>query len=223
MPDTVTPLCSPAQLQAGAFADLTRSFSAQALGDICTEATRWCETEVGRRLAPFTGLTEIHRAEGIDSDEQSAVMGGIPMDIYGSLGASYASALGGVGDMVRHTWLNEHAPHYGSYWAYANVTISVYRSIGGNQTVPLLLGPDPGTGHVWFRLGTFIPIGSIIQATYDGGYATVPADLVRAAKYAAAAICVRELDPIAAAGHGHDAGGLEELAASAVAPYARGD
>lgn len=223
MPDSVSPLCSAAQLQEGAFADLTRSFSTQALNDIVVEATRWCETECGRRLAPFTGLTEIHRAEGIDPDEQSAVMGGIPMDIYGSLGASYASALGGVGDMVRHVWLNEHAPHYSSYWTYANVTITVYRSIGGDQVVPLLLGPDPATGHTWFRLGTFIPLGSIIQAQYDGGYQTVPADLVRAAKYAAAAICVHELDPISAAGHGHDAGSLEELAVSSLAPYARSD
>lgn len=224
MPDTVSPLCSVAQLQEGAFADLTRSFSAQALSDIVIEATRWCETECQRRLAPFTGLTEIHRAEGIDPDEQSAVMGGIPMDIYGSLGASYASALGGVGDMVRHLWLNEHAPVFSEKWQYANVSITVYRSIGGSQVVPLLTGPDPGTGHVWFRLGTFIPLGSILQATYDGGYpsSNTPADLVRAAKFKAAALCCDELDPLQAT-HGHDAGSLEEKAASALAPYARGD
>lgn len=223
MSDTVSPICSSAQLQSGAFADLTRSFSVQALDDICVEATRWCETEVGRRLAPFTGMTEIHRAEGIDPDELSAVNSGVPMDIYGALGTSYAQAIGYSGDLVRHVWLNEHAPHYAEKWLYANVQITVVRSIGGTQQIAVLDGPDPATGHVWFRLGSFIPVGSLLRATYDGGYSAYPADLVRAAKYAAAAICVHELDPIAAAGHGHDAGSLEELASSALAPYARGD
>ncbi|GAC1540617.1 MAG: hypothetical protein NVS3B12_27670 [Acidimicrobiales bacterium] len=217
--DNPVPLVSPSQLQEGAFADLTRAFSNQALNDICIEASRACETETDRRLMPFT-ITETHRAEGIDPDEYASVNGGVPMDILGVLGSSYASALGATGDWVRHFWLNEHGARYPEYWTYSNVSITLFRSIGGSQPANILLGPQVDTGEVWFRLGTFLPIGSRITCTYSGGYTTVPADLVRAAKYMAAALCARELDPMQSQ-HGHSPDGLEELAASWLSVYAR--
>lgn len=221
MADSPIPLVSVAQLQSGAFADLTKAFNPQTLQDICIEASRACETETERRLMPFT-TTETHRAEGIDPDEFASITGGVPMDIFGVLGASYATALGSAGDFVRHFWVHEHAARYQEFWAYSGVTITLFRSVGGSSVANVLMGPTE-TGEVWFRLGTFLPIGSRIQATYSGGYSTIPGDLVRAAKYMAAAICARELDPMQAASHGHDAGNLEELAVSWLQPYTRSD
>lgn len=217
--DNPVPLVSVSSLQEGAFADLTRSFSTQALQDICVEASRACETETGRRFMPFT-ITETHRAEGVDPDEYASVNGGVPMDILGTLGASYATAMGSTGEWVRHCWLHEHAPVYQEMWAYSNVSVTLFRSIGGSQPANILRGPTSDTGHIWFRLGTFLPIGSQIEVTYSGGYATIPADLVRAAKYMAAAICARELDPMQSQ-HGHSPDGLEELATSWLSVYAR--
>lgn len=63
---------------------------------------------------------------------------------------------------------------------------------------------EPDTGHVRFQLGTFVPPGTTIRVTYNGGYATVPADLVQACKTMAASIAVRELNPMQHGGHDPD-------------------
>lgn len=197
MADSVVPLCSAAQFTAGAFGDLVSDYSSGALNDILAEATRLCEDETGRRLAPFTGITQTYRATGIDPDEYSD-NANLPMDLQGTLGASYASALN-ASPLVRHMWLQEYAPRYEDMWAYSDVSITVVRSYGGTQELAqanILGGPEPDTGHIWFQLGMFIPVGSRLVATYSGGYTvTVPASLVRACKYMAAWLVVRELDP----------------------------
>jgi hypothetical protein len=212
-------LCSPADLQTGAFADLVTAFSDQALNDICAEATRACETEVGRRLVTFT-LSESHRAEGIDVDELGVLGSGIPLDLTATLGASYAASLGGGFNLVRRIWLNEHAPLYPDMWSYSNVSITATTSVGGTNVLSKpLAGPLPDTGLVWFQLGTFLPPGTLVVATYSGGYTTIPADLRRAAKYMAAAICVKELDPQASTGH--NAGDLVADAVAWLSPYMR--
>ena len=72
--DTPTPLATSAQMKEGAFADLVRSFDDPALDQLMVEATRACETECSRRLAPFT-MTESHRAEGIDPEGTKASEG----------------------------------------------------------------------------------------------------------------------------------------------------
>lgn len=214
-----TLLCAPQDLQTGAFADLTASFSDQALADICAEATRACETEVGRRLVSFT-LTESHRAEGIDVDELGVLGSGIPLDLTATLGASYAASLGGGFNLVRRIWLNEHAPLYPDMWAYSGVTIVATTSVGGTNNVgPALAGPLADSGLVWFQLGTFLPPGTLVRATYSGGYTTIPADLRRAAKYMAASICVKELDPQASTGH--NAADLIQDAVAWLSPYQR--
>jgi hypothetical protein len=219
--DNPVPLCTVPELQQGAFADLVKSFPPDALEQIVVEATRACETETHRRLAPFT-LTESHRAGGIDPDEYDAVMGGIPLDQTASLSQSYAASLGNAGSMVRHVWLNEYAPMFPEMWEYGpDITVQVTRSIGGTQSVRVLSGPEPDSGHVWFAIGEFIPLASMLRVTYSGGYSTVPADLRRACKYMAAAICVRELDPIHGPETAHDAGNLEELAGAWLLPYGR--
>lgn len=219
MLDQPIPLASVGQFKSGAFADLATAYEGGSLSDIMLEATRACETETGRRLVPFT-LTESHRADGIDPDEYTDATN-LPMDIIGASGSSYAQSLG-ANTLVRHCWLNEYAPHYPDLWTYSDVSIAVTRSIGGTQTFTNAnyKGPDPDTGHVLFNLGQFIPIGSWLYVTYSGGYTTIPADLVRACKWMAAAIVCREIDPMGSS-HGHSAAELEGLAVAWLSPYMR--
>jgi hypothetical protein len=200
MADAPTPLCSVAQFEGGAFADLAAGYTqstGQPLSDILVEATRACESECGgRRLAPFT-VTETHRAGAIDPDEYSD-QSNLPMDIQSTLGASYARAIG-ASSLVRHVWVDQTAPLYQDLWAYSNVSVKVIRSYGGTQNLQptqILNGPEPDTGHLWFQLGLFLPIGSRVQVTYGGGYTVaIPGDLVRACKLMAAWMIVTELNP----------------------------
>jgi hypothetical protein len=207
MPDTGTPLCTYAQFTTGPFQDLvsdTGLWTEDVVNEFLLEATRQCEDEIDRRLTAFT-VTETHRAEGIDPDEYGGTGAGIPMSIQDTLGSSYAQALGAI-DMVRHVWLDEKAPKYPDMWQYSDFSCQIIRSYGGTQDVPLtqiLNGPEPDTGHVWFQLGLFLPVGSRIAITYTAGYNPVPASLVRACKFMCAENIVRELDPDAT-GHNPD-------------------
>jgi hypothetical protein len=220
--DTVAPLATSAQMTEGAFADLARAFSPQALDEVMVEATRACEGECSRRLAPFTGLTETHRLSGVDPDEY-ADSANLPLDLAGTLGRSYAASLG-TSSLVRHLWLEQYATLYPDLWSYSDLSITVTRSYGGSEHMSVgaggFVGPDPDTGHVWFTVGKWLPVGSFARATYSGGYRVIPADLSRAAKYFAAAILCRELAPLQA-NHGHDPDQLEALAVSWLSPYAR--
>jgi hypothetical protein len=60
--DSPVPLASSADMQGGQFADLVRDYSAGDFDQLMIEATRVCEGIAGRRLAPFTGVPETHRA-----------------------------------------------------------------------------------------------------------------------------------------------------------------
>ena len=220
MADTPTPLCSVAQFSEGPFGDLVRSYSSQAQQDLMLQATRACETECGRRLVPFTGITETHRLDGMDPDEYVDTAN-LPLDIQGALGASYARALS-ASTLVRHLWLDQYAPNYPEYWTYSDITLTVVRSYGGSEifTTNQYVGPEVDSGHVWFNLGSFIPIGSLGRITYSGGYNTIPADLVRACQYMAASIAVSELDPDTGTS-GHDSNALEAKAVSWLTAYGR--
>lgn len=219
--DSPVPLASSADMQSGQFADLVRDYNAPDLDQIMIEATREAEGICGRRLAPFTQLPESHRATGIDPDEY-ADSANLPMDIQGTLGRSYAMALG-ASSLVRHCWLNEYAPRHAEMWQYSNLNISVVRSYGGTQQVSAaqLLSTDSDTGHVFFQLGLFVPIGTNIRISYDGGYQTIPADLVRAGKLLAAVIVLAEIDP-AGTQFGHDPGALRAQAEKILGNYMRG-
>ncbi|MDI5965722.1 hypothetical protein [Streptantibioticus silvisoli] len=219
--DAPVPLATSDQMQQGQFADLVRDYSSDALDQLMIEATRECEGTCGRRLAPFTQLPESHRAEGIDPDEY-ADSSNLPMDIQGTLGRSYADSLG-ASSLVRHVWLNETAPRYADLWSYDNLNVSLVRSYGGTETVTAgqLLSTDSDTGHVFFQLGLYLPIGTNIRITYDGGYKTIPADLVRACKLVAAVNALAEIDP-AGAQFGHDPGALSDRAEKILANYQRG-
>jgi hypothetical protein len=195
VPDSGVPLCSYAQFTAGPFGDIVADVDQVEVTSWLVEGTRMVEDEVGRRLAPFT-VTETHRADGIDPDEYADATN-LPMDIKSTLGASYAQAIGAQ-DLVRHCWLDEKASRYPDMWQYSDVSISIIRSYGGTQLVPdaqILNGPEPDTGHVWFQLGIFLPVGSRIQVTYTGGYNPSPASLVRANKFMTAYLVISELNP----------------------------
>jgi hypothetical protein len=198
--DSPIPLCSAVQFSTGAFADLAKYYTDQTeqpLDDILVEATRACESECGgRRLAPFT-VTETHRASMIDPDEYSD-QSNLPMDIQSTLGASYAQAIG-ASSLVRHVYVDQYAPLYQDLWTYSGVSVEIIRSYGGTQNLQpaqILSGPEPDTGHLWFQLGLFLPIGSRVQVTYSGGYTVaIPGDLVRAAKFMTAWMIICELNP----------------------------
>lgn len=217
--DSPVPLASASDMAAGQFADLVRDYSADALAQLMIESTRQCEGIAGRRLAPFTGVPESHRATGIDPDELSG-SGAMPMDLAGTVGQSYANALGSTGDQVRHVWLSEYAPRYPEMWTYSNLQVTLIRSYGGSQTVTAasLIGAENDSGHVWFTLGTYLPLGSLIRVVYDGGYSTVPADLGRACKLLAASLVLGEIDP-AGTQFAHDRGVLTAQAEAILCNY----
>lgn len=216
--DSPVPLASSADMQGGQFADLVRDYSPSDLDQLMIESTRVCEGIAGRRLAPFTGVPESHRATGIDPDEYTDAAG-MPLDLQGTLGQSYADALGS-GDQVRHVWLNEFAPRYPEMWTYANLQVTILRSYGGTSPVASasLIGAEPDSGHIWFTLGTFLPVGSLIRVQYDGGYSTVPADLARACKLQAAVLVLGEIDP-AGTQFSHDPGALSAQAEQILCRY----
>lgn len=211
-------LCTYAQFTEGPFGDLVSGFSQAAVTDCLAEATRQCEDQAQRRLAPFT-VTETARASGIDPDEYAATSN-IPVSLQATLGMSEATALS-VTNLVRHHWLREYPPRYQEMWAYSNVQIRVFRSYGGNQPIgtgQLIMGPDE-EGHIWFQLGQFIPAASFIQVTYSGGYTvTTPASLVRASKFIAASIAIDELNP---ENNEHDPDRLYALGLKWLEPFAR--
>lgn len=217
MEDLVTPLCSESQFTIGPLGDLASELPEGALNQYLIEGTRLCESEVSRRLAPFTGLVETQRADAIDPDEYSDTAN-LPMDIQSTLGMSYAGAVGAA-SLVRHTWLDNYAPRYQDMWAYSDVTVTIIRSYGGTEVLTptqILNGPEPDTGHLWFQLGLFLPIGSRVQIQYSGGYTTSPADLVRANKYMTAALIVRDLQPDTTA---HNPAVLRDEASVCLMPY----
>jgi hypothetical protein len=220
MADSPTPLCSPAQFTAGALKDLVKGYTEQALYDLLAEGTRRCEDITQRRLAPFSNVTEYIRAEGIDPDEYTDAAN-LPMDVRSTLSASYAQALG-ASSLVRHCWVSEFAPRYQEMWSYSNVSVTIIRSYGGTQQVSpaqILSGPEPDTGHLWFMLGMFLPVGSRIQVTMSGGYTiATPASLVRANKFMAAYLAVRELNPDA---NDHDPDQLHNDALMWLEPWMR--
>lgn len=216
--DSVVPLVSSAQFGATAFSDLSNHLQPGELDQIMIEATRACESIVGKRLAPFT-LTETHRAEGIDPDEYGDGLTSVPLDLPGTLGRSYASALG-AGALVRHMWLDSFAVRYQEFWTpYIVNSIAIVRSYGGSQDVVVtsMIGPEADSGHLWFQIGTFLPIGSLVRVNYSGGYTTTPADLARACKAMAASIIIKELDP--SVGSQHDPDLLRDEAVEFLGPY----
>jgi hypothetical protein len=215
--DPVVPLVTWAQLSAGPFANLIAGYtSVPAQNDLLAEATRLCESAADRRLVPFTAI-ETQRATALDVED--ALDSYMPLDPTSQLGLSRAMSLGST-QLVRHFWVRERAPRYPELWTGTINSINLLRSFSGVQNVNVSqIQYEADTGHVRFQLGTFVPPGTTIVCNYTAGYSTIPADLVRACKYMAASIAVRELDPLQNGGHDPDL--LRTDALDALAPYVR--
>ncbi len=212
-------LATFAQVAEGALSDLVSGItSATAQLDLMDEATRACETVADRRLAPFVGLVESHRLEGVDPDEYPAGSG-LPITLE-TMGRGSLGTVLGVGDnLVRHVWLDQFAPRYADLWAYSNVTVTLTDTAGAVQTLSSaqLLAPQVDSGHLWLPVGTWAPIGSWASITYSGGYTiATPADLTRACKYMAAAIAADDLDPL-----NQQSAALRAKAEALLCPYQR--
>jgi hypothetical protein len=169
-----------------------------ALSQVLVEATAFIESSVGRRLAPFSNLTESHRLFGIDPTEYGASSDS-PLDLYGSLGLSRAAAYGS-GNLVRKFWVDQTAPHYADLWTYSVASISLDLTYGSQILVQPSsiegMGPHPDTGECRLRLGTFAPEGTTIVITYGGGYTVaIPADLQRLCRYVAAKMIILDMEP----------------------------
>ena len=216
--DQPTPLASVAQFTEGPFANLVSGFSPQAQADLMLQATRACESACDRRLAPFTGVTETQRADAMDIED--AMDAYVPLDPTSQLGFSRAQSLGST-LLTRHFWLREFPARYPEMWTGSISSISLLRSYSGTQSVSIsTIQYETDTGHVRFQLGTFVPPGTTIVATYSGGYSTVPADLVQACQYMAASMAVKQLDPVDGRS-GHDPDALRADALEMLAPYTR--
>jgi hypothetical protein len=196
MPDNqLTPLASAADfLGYGSFATLIRDFADGALDRMMLRATRAIESRCDRRLAPFT-ITESCRADGVDLNGPETA--GWPLDLIAALGKSKAQAFGTGSSMVRDVWLSEYAPIYGDLWTYSGVSVVLARSYGDTQDIAgaSLEGPEPDTGHLRLRFGTFTPVGTTVRVTYSGGYTTVPEDLNTATVLQAAKFAIMAAEP----------------------------
>lgn len=179
----LTPLASANDFQAwGSNAQLVQNtavWTPTALDTLMTRATRSVESRCDRRLAAFTGLLETSRADGVDTD--GLADSDFPLDLVGALGRSQARAYGAT-SLVRDVWLREYAPVYADLWATTVSSIQLVLAYGGTYDVDpgSVEGPEPDTGHLRFRLGTFVPAGTTVRVTYSGGYTTVPDDLEQA-------------------------------------------
>lgn len=215
--DSGTPLCTWAQFVTGAFADLGRSYTEPAAQNaIVLEATRICESECDRRFSPFTNLVETQRADALDVEDTLDAY--VPLDPTSQLGYSRAASLGSS-QLVRHFWVREAPPRYPDMWTGSISSIKLLRSFSGIQdVVTSTIQYEPDTGHVRFQLGTFVPPGTTILATYSGGYTTMPAVLIRAGKLMTAWLVLRELQPSA---QSRDPGQLRDEALDVLAPFMR--
>ena len=197
---TTSPLLTAVQFEMGPFKTLTRDYSATEKTNLMLRASRAVETVCDRRLAPFTGLVESHQLFHITVDDQ--IRPTEPMEPMATLGYSRAASLD-TGELVRHMYLKQYPPLYQDLWlnnnpSYLAITnIQVLRTFSGTQTVdPSTLQYEPDTGHIRFALGTYIPPGSTVVMTYNGGYTvSIPDDLVEAAKMMAARLAILELEP----------------------------
>jgi hypothetical protein len=149
----------------------------------------------------------------------------MPLDIYGSLGTSYANALGFGGNLVRHFWLDQYAPFYPELWQYSIESVTLQLTYGNTITLEPtgggIMGPDVTDGHTWLRLGTFAPQGTRVTVVYSGGYMNgIPPDLRRACLYQAQEFLVLDAEPETR--HGVDLSELSNRIDRLLSPWVRG-
>lgn len=208
------------------FPMLAEDLEPEVIAEILVEATAQIEDITSRRLAPFTDIIYEDVLYGLSPDEYGDASIGMPISMAGSLGTSFANALG-ANDLVRHFWLPEFAPTYSELWSYDISSMNLYLTYGNAQPIVTdpaagaILGPEVNSGHVWLRLGTFAPVGSRIQVVYSGGYTQgIPPSLSRACLFQAAQFSMLEAEPQTRAHMSHE--DLEMMIAKLVAPWVRG-
>lgn len=175
--------------------DIVKNWSTTAQQDLLNAATQHIEELTDRRLIPFTNLQESIRAQDVDADSDADIA--IPYDTNTMLGYSRAVSLGTT-QMVRHMRVHHWPAHYPDLWTGSLSQVVIYRSFSGQQTITVAgstIQFEADTGHVRFSLGTYIPIGSTLVATYSGGYSTVPRSLVRACLKCATEMALGDMRP----------------------------
>ena len=208
------------------FPELTQDIDPNVIGEILVEATANIEDRTSRRLAPFTDLTYETMMFGIDPNEYGDTGANMPVSIYGSLGISFANALG-AGDLCRHFWMDQFAPTYPELWTYDISAMELILTYGNSQPVDIIGGgviggaPEVTTGHCWLRLGTFSPPGTRVKVVYSGGYtAGIPPSLSRACLFQAVRFLMMEGEPVLRSGISAD--DLELQIDKLIAPWVRG-
>ena len=98
------------------------------------------------------------------------------------------------------TILNVLLAPYPELWTYDITSMTIYRTYGDSQNIDFnnggILGPNVTDGHVWFRLGTFIPEGTFVKVVYGGGYTLgTPPALRRACLFQAIKYVILECEP----------------------------
>lgn len=223
MATTLAPLATPDDLQS--FASTRELLQNQerwppsAIAKLLLRATRSIESRCDRRLAPFTGLFESVRADGVDIEQVG--VGLFPLDLQGAMGRSTAAAYGTI-NLIRDFWLREYPPQYQDLWTYDIAQVQVIRFWGDETFVApsLIEGPEVDTGHFKVPLGTFLPTGSTVRVTYGGGYTVeIPDDLVQACIFQAMKLILIGNEPYSR--EGGSTAPLDEEITLLIAPFAR--
>ena len=206
------------------FPELSKGFNETVIADTLVEATDHIEGMCSRRLAPFTNHLYQDRIFGIDPSEYGSATPNVPLPWGGTLGMSYASALGD-GQLARHFWLDQFAPFHPELWTYNIHSITIELTYGNTMDIDFrnggIVGPAITDGHCWLRLGTFVPIGSRVDVSYDGGYTLgTPPALKRACLYQAAKFLLIDAEPQFRSGMNLDE--LDAQLVSIMASWARG-
>lgn len=183
------------------FPQVGGSLEPDVIAELLVEATAQIEDITSRRLAPFTSILYEDGLWGLSPDEYGDASIGMPISMAGSLGTSFANALG-ANDLVRHFWLPEYAPTYSELWTYTLESINIFLTYGNTQPIDInassgsIIGPEVNSGHVWLRLGTFSPVGTRIKVVYSGGYTGgIPPSLSRACLFQALKFAMLEAEP----------------------------
>lgn len=194
------------------------------IAELLVEATAQIEDLTSRRLAPFTGIIYEDGLFGLSPDEYGDASIGMPISMAGSLGTSFANALG-ANDLVRHIWLPEFAPTYSELWTYNIDQFNITLTYGNTQPLAALSGayngPEVNSGHIWLRLGTFAPVGTRVQVVYSGGYTNgIPPSLSRACLFQALKFAMLEAEPQVRKAMDYDE--LNGQLTTLIAPWVRG-
>lgn len=164
----------------GSLTEIYRNNPDQDFTPLLLRATRQLESACRRRLAPFGPITENARITGVDTQARN---------VYGwwaGYGTGYedysAFGYGLWKQPIRNVWVREHARAYTEQWSYSNVSLTVVADAVTSTVIDpsLIVGPQPDTGRIELGPGVYFTPGTVVRATYSGGYNPIPDDLVQA-------------------------------------------